>query len=69
MTDYPAVEPDWELYGLVNDPAEMNNIYYRKENAELVKELKQKMLKLKKYYDCTDDKYPELVEQNKTIFW
>jgi len=69
MTNYPAVEPDWELYDLVNDPAEMHNIYYREENVELVKELKQKMLELKEYYVCTDDKYPELVEQNKTIFW
>ena len=68
MTDYPAVEPDWELFDLLNDPAEMNNIYYQEENAELVNSLKQKMLKLKEYYDCTDDKYPELVEQNKTHF-
>ena len=68
MTDYQTVEPEWELFDLKNDPAEMNNIYYREENAELVKELKQRMLDLKEFYDCTDDKYPKLVEQNKTHF-
>jgi hypothetical protein len=54
---------------LVNDPAEMNNIYYKEENAELVKELKQQMLDLKEYYDCTDDKFSELVEQGERVFW
>lgn len=69
MTNYPAVEPDWELFDLINDPAEMNNIYYKEENAELVKHLKQKMLDLKEYYDCTDDKYPELVKQYEKYYW
>jgi hypothetical protein len=69
MTDYPPVEPDWELYDLVNDPAEMNNIYNDPDQQELIKELKYKMLDLKKEYDCEDEKYLELVKVNNKYFW
>jgi arylsulfatase A-like enzyme len=68
MTDYPAVEPDWELYDLENDPAEMNNIYNKEEHSDLVKKLKQQMLDLKELYDCTDDIFPDLREQNKKYY-
>lgn len=69
MTDYHAVEPEWELYDLVNDAAEMNNIYDEAEQQELIKELKLRLLDLKEHYDCKDDKYPELVEVNNDFFW
>lgn len=69
MTDYPPVEPDWEFYDLVNDPSEMNNLYNAPEQQELIKDLKLKLLDLKKRYDCEDEKYPGLVEINKKYFW
>lgn len=69
MTNYPPVEPDWELFDLVKDPVEMNNIYYKNENAVLIKELKLKMLDLKDFYDCKDEQYPELVKVNEKHFW
>jgi arylsulfatase A-like enzyme len=68
MTDYPPVKPSWELFDLVHDPHEMNNIYDDPENSELIKELKEELLKLKVQYDDGDEKYPELVELNKTQF-
>lgn len=68
MTDYPPVKPSWELFDLVNDPYEMNNIYEDPENSELVKELKDELLKLKVQYDDSDIRFPELVELDKTQF-
>ena len=69
MTDYPPVDPNWELYDLVNDPAEMNNIYRDQAQQSQVKELKEFLLRLKEQYDDTDDKYPELVKVNEKYFW
>lgn len=69
QTEYPPTKPEWEFYDLVNDPEEMNNIYSNPEQQDLIKELKNQILDLKKQYDCTDDKYSELVEVNKTYFW
>ncbi len=69
MTDYPAVDPDWELFDLQNDPAEMKNLYYQPNQQGLIKNLKEQMLELKSQYDCLDDAYPELVERNRAHFW
>jgi arylsulfatase A-like enzyme len=69
ITDYPPVEPSWELYDLGNDPAEMHNLYGDPAQAILIKELKQQLLELKVQYGDTDEKYSELAELNKTHFW
>jgi arylsulfatase A-like enzyme len=68
ITDYPPVDPCWELFDLVNDPSEMNNIYEDPSSQALVNELKAELLNLKEEFDDGDEKYPELVEQNKTQF-
>jgi len=61
--------PDWELYDLKNDPHEMNNIYDDPKNKELIKDLKEQLLRLKgKYYDM-DTAYPEMMKIDKTYFW
>jgi arylsulfatase A-like enzyme len=37
---------EWELYDLVKDPLEMDNVYKDPEHQQLVKELKQELLRL-----------------------
>lgn len=51
----------WELYDLKNDPLELNNIYEKEKNGELVAQLKARLLELKVQYQDTDDQYPELL--------
>ncbi len=41
----------WELYDLKNDPAEMHNIYGQEGTAEIVEELKQRLVQLQEQYD------------------
>ena len=55
-------EPYWELYDLKKDPNEMNNVYDNPEYLEIVKKLKEDLLKLKEETGDTDEKYPELIE-------
>jgi arylsulfatase A-like enzyme len=59
--DKPA-PPEWELFDLVKDPKEMNNVYNDPAYAEVVKELKAELLRLKRELGDTDDKYPELMK-------
>ena len=40
------LEPEWELFDLENDPAEMNNVYNDPAYAEVVKELKAELYRL-----------------------
>ncbi|NLK07544.1 MAG: sulfatase [Firmicutes bacterium] len=40
-------EPEWELFDLEKDPAEMNNVYHDPEYADLVKELTDELYRLK----------------------
>ena len=63
-----ALEPEWELYDLQNDPAEMNNIYKTPANKNLIIQLKKELLQLKEKYEDQDSKYPEMVELNKK-YW
>lgn len=53
--------PGWELYDLRKDPHEMNNVYRDPAYANVVKELKAELLRLKKQVGDTDEKYPELM--------
>ena len=63
-----TLEPEWELYDLQSDPAEMRNIYNDPASKNLVARLKKELLQLKKKYDDKDDKYPEMLEINKQ-YW
>lgn len=69
ITDYPAVAPGWELFDLVKDPNEMNNVYNDPSYEEIVTQMKKKMLELKEQYGDRDDAHPELVALNKKHFW
>ncbi len=57
-----SLSPEWELYDLQNDPAEMNNIYKNPANKKLIAQLKKELLQLKEKYDDQDSKYPEMQE-------
>lgn len=63
-----SLTPEWELYDLQNDPAEMQNIYNDPANKKLIAQLKKELLQLKEKYDDQDSKYPEMVELNKK-YW
>jgi len=54
--------PGWELYDLNKDPKEMNNVYNDPAYAEIVKELKQELLRMKEEIGDTDEQYHELME-------
>jgi len=40
-------EPEWELFDLQEDPAELNNVYHDPKYADTVKELKNELYRLK----------------------
>ena len=61
--------PDWELYDLKKDPAQMHNIYHEKGNEQLIHKLKTKLLELKHQYEDTDERYPEMQEIEARYFW
>ena len=61
--------PDWELYDLKKDPAQMHNIYHEKGNERLIRKLKTKLLELKRQYGDTDEKYPEMQALEAKYFW
>jgi arylsulfatase A-like enzyme len=46
--------PEWELFDLEKDPKEMNNIYDNPAYAEIVKELKKELQKLRKELEDDD---------------
>ena len=54
--------PEWELFDLEKDPAEMKNVYDDPAYQDIVKKLKVELLKLKEDLGDTDEKYPELME-------
>jgi arylsulfatase A-like enzyme len=63
-----VIEPTkvgWELYDLKNDPQELKNVYNDSAYNEIVTQLKDELVRLKKEIDDTDDRFPELVELNK----
>jgi arylsulfatase A-like enzyme len=55
-------EPYWELYDLKNDPKEMNNLYENPKYTDIIKQLKEELLKLKEDVGDTDEIYPELMK-------
>ena len=50
----------WELYDLVNDPFEMNNVYGKPEYREITKTLKKQLLAQRKQLNEGDEKYPHI---------
>jgi arylsulfatase A-like enzyme len=52
--------PGWELYDMKNDPYEMNNLYGEPKYTAVINDLKTELLRLRKKYNETDDKYPHI---------
>ncbi|GAB6121515.1 sulfatase family protein [Dysgonomonas termitidis] len=67
-TGKKALKPEWELYDLQEDPAEMHNIYSDPANRELIKLLKEELLLLKEKYGDEDKNYPEMERLNEK-YW
>ena len=61
--------PEWELYDLKEDPMEMRNLYKDPAYQDLIKELKTKLLELKRQYDDEDSKYPVMEEIARKYYW
>ncbi len=55
-------EAYWELYDLVKDPREMNNVYEDPAYTDIVDQLKARLLELKKQVGDDDGRYPELMQ-------
>jgi arylsulfatase A-like enzyme len=52
---YYHASDEWELFDLEADPAEMNNVYDRPENAKLVADLKHRLDELRDDVDDSED--------------
>ncbi len=58
----------WELYDLTKDPQELINLYDEPSYAEVIVDLKAKLLKMREELGETDEKFPHLDEIIKQ-FW
>ena len=63
-----VTQPHWELYDLVKDPHEQNNVVEEPIYAEVVRKLKTQLLDLKQRVGDTDEKYPELMELRERVW-
>ncbi|MDN5204570.1 sulfatase [Fulvivirgaceae bacterium BMA10] len=52
--------PGWELYDLVNDPFEMNNLYGQPGYEQVTSDLKKKLELLRTEFNETDEDYPHI---------
>lgn len=58
-----SVKPkEWELYDVIQDPKEMNNLYGNPEYEKVVKKLKAQLKKLRAKYEDEDKDYPVMKE-------
>ena len=56
----------WELYDMIKDPHELQNVYKDPTYQAVIPKLKAELLKLKQQYADTDEKYPELMAVRKS---
>ncbi len=52
--------PGWELYDLVNDPFEMNNLYGKQGYEDITADLKKTLSSLRSTFRETDENYPHI---------
>jgi len=55
----PPTQPTWEFYDLQEDPKELNNLYEDPAHEEQIKELKNRLIELKKNVGNSDQAYTE----------
>ena len=58
----------WELYDLVNDPEEMNNVYEDILYKDIIVELKRLLKKKKDEIGDEDAKYPEMMNLKQRLY-
>nr|WP_299381157.1 sulfatase [Allomuricauda sp.] len=59
----PAVtQPAWEFYDLQKDPMEVRNAYNDPQYAQIIKQMKVELERLRKEIGDTDQQYPEMVD-------
>jgi len=56
----PPTQPTWEFYDLLEDPEERNNLYEDPAYEEQIKELKNRLIELKKGVGDGDKAYPRM---------
>lgn len=61
--------PAWEFHDLQADPHEDTNMYNDPKYADIIKEMKQEMLKLREAYNDTDADTPKMKEIMDTYYW
>lgn len=69
QTDKASTPPEWELFDLIKDPSEMNNVYNDPAYAETVQSLKEQLKALQILYDDEGLEYPEMVRVQEEYFW
>jgi len=57
---HKPTQPGWELYDMINDPHEMNNLYNNPRYVVVIRKLKAELMRLRKKYNETDEKYPHI---------
>jgi arylsulfatase A-like enzyme len=62
QTNYKSTQPEWELFDLAEDPHEMKNVYDDPAYSDVIAELKEQLLAMKRQVGDTDEKYPELMK-------
>jgi arylsulfatase A-like enzyme len=63
-----STSPEWELFDLRTDPAEMHNVYHDPAYKSIRETLKDELIKLKEFYGDKDDKNPEMQVINQ-FYW
>lgn len=54
--------PAWEFYDLQNDPKENHNAYNDPQYADIIKEMKAELIRLRSEVGDSDERYPEMQE-------
>jgi hypothetical protein len=65
----PSLTPEWELYDLKKDPAEMNNVYGDPRYKRVIKKLKMEILKQRHDLGDEDNNRPVMKEIMNEYFW
>lgn len=68
-TSKQTTGPAWEFYDLQKDPAENKNLYGNAEYAEIIRQMKEDLLKIKAEAGDDDGIYPEMKEVFEEYYW